>query len=44
MNKQLKKDLRGLRKRAIKIQNSLYPKKVSMSEALQLAQKGTDNA
>jgi hypothetical protein len=44
MNKQIKKDLRVLRKRAIKLQNSMYPKKVSMAEALRLVQKGTENA
>jgi predicted transcriptional regulator with HTH domain len=39
-----KVEQRKLRKKAIKIQNSLYPKKVSMSEALRLVQKGTDDA
>jgi len=39
-----KQELRRLRKRAIKIQNNLYPKKVSMAEALNKARKEIENA
>jgi predicted transcriptional regulator with HTH domain len=39
-----KVEQRKLRKKAIRLQNNLYPKKVSMSEALRLVQKGTDDA
>lgn len=44
MNKPHKKELRRLRKRAIKIQNKLYPKRVSMSEAIDLARKESYDA
>lgn len=35
--------LRKLRKKAIKIQNNLFPRKVSMAEALILAKKAEEN-
>ena len=41
---QNKVEQRKLRRKAIKVQNNMYPKKVSMAEALRLAQKGTDDA
>ena len=39
-----KKELRRWRKRAIKVQNNLYPRKVSMAEAIRLAKKEYENA
>ena len=42
-DKQKKAEMRKLRKKAIKVQNNLFPRKVSMAEAMILAQR-TDDA
>jgi len=39
-----KKELKKLRRKAINLQNKLYPKKISMSEAMNIARKGNDDA
>jgi len=39
-----KKELKKLRRKAINLQNKAYPKKVSMSEAMNMARKGNDDA
>jgi len=44
LNMRNKVEQRKLRKKAIKIQNNFYPKKVSMSEAIKMAQKGNNDA
>lgn len=38
-----KKELRRWRKRGIKMQNKLFPRKVSMAEAIRLAKKEFEN-
>lgn len=42
MDKAKKAEMRKLRKKAIKYQNTSFPRKVSMAEALMVVKRGSD--